>query len=276
MAKTKTKTLKHFFPKGIERSYGALIIRALEAINKASKPAVQRFLLLQRLRLDTLEEDNRELQKAGEVAAAAELAKAAGEVAKVAQRVNLQNYSVYEKAFNLVSAASQIGGQGIPTISLPQRLNGQRAAETMAAWAAKNSELIKAITDEQAKRTAALALEAVNMGTSERELSKQLANMLAVETRRARTIARTETAKLYGELTRQRDLELGLDKYIFSTSDDIRVRHSHKLMEGKTCDWNDPTVMFEGGEWVSRGNGVMAHPGQEVNCRCVALAVIDL
>lgn len=55
--------------------------------------------------------------------------------------------------------------------------------------------------------------------------------------KRAKLIIRTESAKLNSALTEVRSLKLGLRAYIWSTSEDRRVRASHKMMDGVLVFW---------------------------------------
>ena len=78
-------------------------------------------------------------------------------------------------------------------------------------------------------------------------------------------IARDQTLRLNAELTRERQTAVGIEKFIWSTSGDERVRESHADLDGKTFSWDDlPTVDDE--------DDVM--PGANYQCRCAALAVV--
>jgi uncharacterized protein with gpF-like domain len=61
---------------------------------------------------------------------------------------------------------------------------------------------------------------------------------------------------------------------------DERVRAAHRPMEGKVCKWDDETVYRNQDEtaWHARSSigGVELHPGEDYNCRCVAIAVLNL
>lgn len=84
--------------------------------------------------------------------------------------------------------------------------------------------------------------------------------------KRARTIIRTESAKIVSSLTQARMQKLGLSAYIWSTSEDSRVRGSHSLLDGVLIFWNDPPTI----------DNYQNHVGRFVNCRCVAIPVIEL
>ena len=90
---------------------------------------------------------------------------------------------------------------------------------------------------------------------------------------RINLIARTETAKASTELTRARSEELGLDYYIWRTSHDVRVRDSHRKMDGVVVPCADPPApeLLVG----ERDEGHY-HAGEIYNCRCTQIVVLTL
>ncbi len=94
-------------------------------------------------------------------------------------------------------------------------------------------------------------------------LTKEIQNLTGVTKRRAKTIARDQNSKVNASITQTRQTELGIKKYVWQTSGDERVRASHRNNNGKVFFWNKP-------------NPTTGHPSHDVNCRCVALPVVDL
>ena len=86
-------------------------------------------------------------------------------------------------------------------------------------------------------------------------------------------IARTETSKAATALTRVRSEELGLSWYKWATSRDVRVRRSHRLMDGVLVNWNDPPSPEE---LAGENNYGKYGPGETFYCRCVSVPVLDL
>lgn len=78
---------------------------------------------------------------------------------------------------------------------------------------------------------------------------------------RAALIARDQTLKLNGAMTRIRQTNAGVTSYVWSTSNDERVRDTHKELDGQQFDWSSPPEP--------------GHPGEDYQCRCVAIPVID-
>lgn len=84
--------------------------------------------------------------------------------------------------------------------------------------------------------------------------------------KRAKTIIRTESAKITSTLTQARMQKLGLNAILWSTSSDSRVRNSHAMLDGVLCFLNSPPVI----------DGFTALPGQTVHCRCVMIPITSI
>lgn len=86
-------------------------------------------------------------------------------------------------------------------------------------------------------------------------------------------IARTEVAKADTAITRTRAEEIDLNWYMWETSQDARVRDSHRKMQGVLINWNDPPSP----EALAREKPVgHYHAGNIYNCRCIALPMVDV
>lgn len=85
------------------------------------------------------------------------------------------------------------------------------------------------------------------------EFAKELAERLG---KRARVIIRTESAKITSTLTQLRMQKIGLNAYIWSTSEDSRVRSSHSILDGVLFFWNDPPTI----------DNYQNHCGRFINC----------
>ena len=145
----------------------------------------------------------------------------------------------------------------------------------ISAFTENNVGLISSIvTDamsktEQAMRrelTSGIIQSGVEEGISTKKLANELLPLIDIENgnpeKRAQLIARDQISKFNGALTQVRQEEVGIEKYIWSTSMDERVRPSHESKEGLTFSWDNPPV----------DTGA---PGFDINCRCVALPILD-
>jgi len=91
---------------------------------------------------------------------------------------------------------------------------------------------------------------------------------------RINLIARTETSKASTALTRARAENLGLNWYIWRTSEDARVRSSHKIMDEVLIHWSNPPAP----EQLDNIKSTLGHyhAGNAPNCRCYPEPVISL
>lgn len=93
---------------------------------------------------------------------------------------------------------------------------------------------------------------------------------------RLNLIARTEVSKTQSAFTQARATSLGLNWYIWRTSEDVRVRSAHGHMEGVLVNWNDPPNPEELFPQKNAKPYGSYHAGNTFNCRCYAEVVIDL
>ena len=100
-----------------------------------------------------------------------------------------------------------------------------------------------------------------NQGLAVDELVEKLRERGNVSESRAELIARDQTLKLNGAITEIRQTNAGIERYTWSTSLDERVRPEHAALEGQEFLWTAPPAV--------------GHPGQDFQCRCVAVPVID-
>ncbi|WP_461248938.1 phage minor head protein, partial [Treponema sp. R6D11] len=78
-------------------------------------------------------------------------------------------------------------------------------------------------------------------------------------------------------MTRSTFEAVGIERYKWRTSIDERVRDSHLLMEGKICNVNDRTVVWDKhlNRFVQRDSEMpLLHPGEDFQCRCV-MEILD-
>ena len=142
-----------------------------------------------------------------------------------------------------------------------------------------NASLIKSVATEFKQEIADTIMANVQSGERSTNLITQIKERYHVSQSRAKLIARDQTSKLNGSLVKARSEALGSKMYTWSGAMDERARQDHKVMQGKTCKWDDPTVYSDDGgkTWKKRRQigGVEAHPTEPINCRCAALPVID-
>ena len=162
--------------------------------------------------------------------------------------------------------------------------------DAQGLWVNENITLIRGFGEELRKKTGTIIYEGVRQGKRWETIAQELEKTLGVLPKnRARLIARDQTAKLNSQLAKMRQTELGIEMYIWGTATDERVRGnpagrfpnaipSHFDMDGVLCQWEDNSVYSEdSGKTWKRRTAVMpiAHPGEEIQCRCIALAYFE-
>jgi SPP1 gp7 family putative phage head morphogenesis protein len=129
-------------------------------------------------------------------------------------------------------------------------------ADVIAAFTRENVALIKSLGAETFPKIESLVTRNLVDGERWEEVSTLLQDQLGVTERRANLIARDQAGKLYGDLNRVRQTDLGLGAYLWRTMRDNRVRDEHETRDGERYTWDDPP---EDG-----------HPGEAILCRCYA------
>jgi SPP1 gp7 family putative phage head morphogenesis protein len=128
-------------------------------------------------------------------------------------------------------------------------------------WTRTNIDLITSIDARYFDDIRDTIVEAVRAGTNTEDITRLLRNRYQVSRSRAELIARDQIAKLNGQITEKRQRDLGVRRYQWSTSNDERVRPTHRVLEGKIIEWDKPPPP--------------GHPGQDYQCRCVAIPYFD-
>jgi len=148
-------------------------------------------------------------------------------------------------------------------IDLRNVLQGEDLDDIMFATTRENVALIKTIPEEYFKKLETVVFTGTTQGRAATSMISQIREIGKVTENRARLIARDQTSKLNSALNQQRAQNLGVEEYIWRTAGDERVRPTHASKNGKTFRWDDPP----------KDTG---HPGQDIQCRCVAQPIIKV
>ena len=138
--------------------------------------------------------------------------------------------------------------------------NSPNIVERVNELTVSNIQLIKSIRTQYLDKVQNSVMQAMVQGTLNKDLAEQLKKLGKDVENRAMLIARDQSSKLNAALTRARHEEVGIKKYMWSTSGDERVRASHAEKDGQIFEYTNPPT---------------GHPGHDVNCRCVQIPVLD-
>lgn len=177
-------------------------------------------------------------------------------VAKQAKQLDLFNENEARRTFERVKSVDPITAN-------------PRIATAQAQWTKDNVKLIQSIPEKYADRVGNMIKGAVANSTRAGSFSGQLLPMVQdglkdegrIAKNRAMLIARTEIAKQFGNLTQIRQQSAGIESYTWATAHDDRVRPTHRANDGRVFKWTEPPI-------------ITGHPGNDYQCRCVAVAVI--
>lgn len=144
------------------------------------------------------------------------------------------------------------------------------------SWAEDNYTLITSNAKNFVSKINTLTEQAIVNGLSSKQLTDDIKKATeGLSEKHCRLLARDQIGKLNGQITQAQMQEIGLDLYVWETSGDERVRSTHVPMDGLLCRWDDASVCSynNGKTWEKRPAGaVQLHPGQDIQCRCVALS----
>lgn len=161
--------------------------------------------------------------------------------------------------------AAYLSSEG-PAIRLAlQRELRSRVGRRYRELIRENAALIKSLPEEAAAVAVQRAARVAREGRRAEGLSGE-GLFRHVARSRAMLIARTETAKANAALTQARAEDLGLDWYVWQTSEDQRVRPSHRKMQGVLVRFNEPPSP----EALIGQRSTLGHygAGNCPNCRC--------
>ena len=153
-------------------------------------------------------------------------------------------------------------------IAIPER------GQSFAIIKRVDSEVIKQFKDEYLKTTALpinnmeqraierlrkkLLTLVMEEGYTQDDLSQVIQDEFGMTKRHADFLARQETKLIKSKIIKDRAINTGHTRYIWQTAGDQRVRDTHRVLNGKIFDFNNPPIIDELG---NRGN-----PGEDYNC----------
>ena len=142
-------------------------------------------------------------------------------------------------------------------------VQNENLEDILVATTRENVSLIKSIPEEYFKKIESIVFTGTTQGRNSQSMIKEIQKLNNSTTKRAKLIARDQSSKLNSALNQQRQQNLGVEEYIWRTAGDERVRDSHKSKNGKIFRWDSPPADT-------------GHPGEDIQCRCVAQPIIKL
>lgn len=159
----------------------------------------------------------------------------------------------------------------------------------MDNWVSENVRLVKNLSNKAIDDIEGTVRRGIQAGKRSKTIERELigtgklkpvsveqfestASVIKKTKNRARLIAVDQIGKLNGKLTERRQVDLGIDKYIWRNMMDRRVRGNPSgLYPNSTFDhWKREGEVFEWSKPPADG-----HPGQAIRCRCFAEPVFE-
>lgn len=156
------------------------------------------------------------------------------------------------------------------TVSIDLYGGNDQLIDYLKAAADQNAALITSIPAQYLEQVSNIVIGNMRQGMRPSYIEQALVKQFGVTQRRAKLIARDQTSKIQGEITRIRQVNSGIQYFRWQTAHDERVRPSHVAVGNRDVGygkgvfkWSDLPVV----------DGVPTFPGQPINCRCVAVPV---
>lgn len=183
-------------------------------------------------------------------------------------------------ADRVAQAGSDIHRAQLKTVLGVDPISAEPWLETeVNAFVKENSSLITTLTNEQTDKIEQLVFREGRRRSSVSDIKSKIQEQFKTTEARAALIARDQVSKFNGKLTEIRQKNAGITKYTWQTSQDGRVRtlsnsggySDHGRLNGQEFSWDDPPITVFKGKRAGERN----HPGEDIQCRCVALPVLD-
>ncbi len=154
----------------------------------------------------------------------------------------------------------------------------KRLGQRIGVFVKDNVSLVKRIPEDLHDDLSELIEEGVDGGWLLGDLASEIEDRFDISERHARLIANDQVQSLYADVNHDRQREMGVEKFIWRTANDERVRGdpdgkypkavpSHFDLDGQTFSYDDPPQ--------PEGADAPILPGDDCNCRCYAEPILD-
>ena len=155
----------------------------------------------------------------------------------------------------------------VKSISIAPKLTTEITDRIAEEWGENLDLYIKDWTKENILKLRDEVSRNTYDGQRAENLVKLIQKNFKTSKNKAKFLARQETSLLMSKYQEQRYRSLGLEKYVWSTAGDERVRDEHKELNGKVIEWANPPITDD------KGN--RNHAGEDYGCRCIAVPIVE-
>jgi len=194
------------------------------------------------------------------------------EVKDFVNKLNLENplqeYSVEGKYLETVSKIERDWRKTAKSIEVVPEMTPE-ALKNIAENYSNNMKLyIKDLSEKNIKNLRQTVEKNAMQGFRAENLVEDIHKNYGVSKTKAKFLARQETSLLMSQHKEQRYKSVGIRKYRWSATRDKRLRDRHAELDGEIFTWDNPPI-------VDKKTKRTAHPGEDYNCRCRAIPIVD-
>lgn len=139
-----------------------------------------------------------------------------------------------------------------------------RLDKLITGWRRENVDKIKSLVGHELDTIEGMLRE--GEGRRVESLAKDIEQRFGVTESKAELLARDQVLTLNAQITQERQQAAGIERYVWTTTGDERVRERHEELDGETFSWDDPPITNDAGD--------RNHPGGDYQCRCVPFPVL--
>ncbi len=149
--------------------------------------------------------------------------------------------------------------------------DSQQLQDILSASVAENTQLIKTIPGQYLNQVQTIVMSNMRSGLRPSTIVNQLSDQYGISKNRAKVIARDQTTKANGMISKQRQEDTGFQYFKWVDSDDSRVRARHKKISEADIGFGKGVYKWDNPPKNDKGQQII--PGYEIQCRCTASPV---
>lgn len=168
--------------------------------------------------------------------------------------------------------------KSVEKITVAPQLTDEQRERVSKEWENNMQLFVQKFTEEQIVKLRKDIKDSVFTGNRYESMTKTIQKNFGVTQSKAKFLARQETNLLMSKYKEVRYTSAGVKKYKWgcvkmphqsANGPYIKgqVRHDHGILEGKIFSWDDPPVVNDKGD--------RKNPGQDYNCRCFAIPIVN-
>lgn len=145
----------------------------------------------------------------------------------------------------------------------------------LKSFVKENVKLIKSIKSQNLDQVSQVITKGIRNGERYETIMERLEQRPFNASRaKAALIARDQIGKFNGDLSRVRQQHAGIESYSWDTAHDERVRGNPRGIypNARPSHWAQQGKVYS---WSSSGAPGLGHPGDPIQCRCVARPAFD-